>query len=308
MESKHLCPIVSQVKQTHVPMQLHPVQHNAQALAERNVQWSLGTCVSVTLTRPRFWDPAPPDVASVGLRHQIVREDDGSWRCTVCQRTAASRLRVRLVTSTCRGVDLVAQGTTPSAVGRNLSLQNKLHKEWNDKPPGGHDLSWAGLGQGTITCQKCTKNGLMHLKPGENRFCCSVQAMRMQKTEDDKCYSNKFNNFRQRTTSFWMTPQTMFFAKNVKVINTPRNGNLLLAQRAKSHPLWCQSLVMASRLKATCVSNLCKNVDGQPRLRQIEVRCFGSVLSTGRSGPFPDPNERLHRRWKRGELEATSSD
>ena len=38
--------------------ELRPVQHTAQALAERNVQWSLGTCVSVTLTRPRFWDPA----------------------------------------------------------------------------------------------------------------------------------------------------------------------------------------------------------------------------------------------------------
>ena len=41
-----------------VPMQLRPVQHTAQALAERNVQWSLGTCVSFTLTRPRIWDPA----------------------------------------------------------------------------------------------------------------------------------------------------------------------------------------------------------------------------------------------------------
>ena len=57
MESKHLCPIASQVTQAHVPMQLRPAQHTAQALAERNVQWSLGTCVSVTLTRPRLFDP-----------------------------------------------------------------------------------------------------------------------------------------------------------------------------------------------------------------------------------------------------------
>ena len=57
MESKHLCPIATQVIQTHVHMQLRPVQHTAQALAERNVQWSLGTCVSVTLTRPRLFDP-----------------------------------------------------------------------------------------------------------------------------------------------------------------------------------------------------------------------------------------------------------
>ena len=57
MESKHLCPIASHVTQTHVHMQLRPVQHTAQALAERNVQWSLGTCVSVTLTRPRLKEP-----------------------------------------------------------------------------------------------------------------------------------------------------------------------------------------------------------------------------------------------------------
>ena len=102
-------------------------------------------------------DSSAPGDAFVGLRHQIIQLPDNRWKCTVCQRTAASHLRARLVTSSCRGVDLAAQGTTPMAEAKNKALQDKLHSEWANTKPGGHALSWDGNGQGTVSCSLCTK-------------------------------------------------------------------------------------------------------------------------------------------------------
>ena len=106
--------------------------------------------------------PQPPsssnaDDVPVGLRHQLVQMPDNKWKCTTCGRVAAAHLRARLVTSTCRGVNLAAEGTTPVADSKNRSLQAKLHEEWAANKPGGHDFFWDGNGQGTVSCRLCSK-------------------------------------------------------------------------------------------------------------------------------------------------------
>ena len=73
----------------------------------------------------------------------------------MCQRKAAKHLRARLVTSVCSGINHAAQGTTPSAAGRNKSLQENFMV--NGVIKNQVVMSWDGNGQGTIRCAVCTK-------------------------------------------------------------------------------------------------------------------------------------------------------
>ena len=91
------------------------------------------------------------------LLHQLVRLSNDKLQCSVCKRVCVARQRSRLMQSSCRGNDLSQVRATPASLSRCNKTRELLVKEWEDKKPGGHTLTWNGDVKGCICCTVCTK-------------------------------------------------------------------------------------------------------------------------------------------------------